>query len=97
MTIISAPNAAPIRNLYTTTPQLAWGSLTWATGYEIQVATDSKFNDLVFSQVTDADTLAVTLDDPLSNGVYYWRVRAQQQNGKWGKWTAAEPFTFVAE
>ncbi len=94
ITITSPLNAAPLRNLYTAQPVLTWGSLDWAIGYEIQIASDAKFRTVVFELVTDIDTLTATTDD-LPNAIYYWRVRAQQENGKWGKWSAAETFTLV--
>ena len=92
-TIISAANAAPMRNLYDTpTPTLTWGAVEWAAGYQIQIADNANFTTPITSSALDAATLAFTPAAPLADGVYYWRVRARRANGSWGNWSAAETF-----
>ncbi len=88
----SPPNAIPARNVYTTaTPTLRWGAVTWAAGYEVQVASDARFTQMAFTTTTSASTLEVTTG-ALSEGAYYWRVRAQRSDGRWGVWSAADTF-----
>src|SRR5690606_5241090 len=88
----SLSNAAPGINRYTTlTPTLTWGSITWATGYEVQVSNLPNFSVLSSTTTTDANTLAYTTTS-LANGTYYWRVRAQRANGSWSGWSAVDSF-----
>jgi DNA-binding beta-propeller fold protein YncE len=84
---------APMRNYFTTsTPTLTWGRISWASGYEIQVAVNSSFRDIVYSDNTlNSNQLAATTT-PLSDGIYYWRVRAKRSNGTWGNWSAIDRF-----
>ncbi len=100
LTVVSAGSAAPSRYLYDTpAPTLTWGMIQWATGYEIQIASDTSFATLVISVNTlSAATLTFTPAEPLTNGQYYWRVRARRPDVTWGGWSAAETFTvFVSE
>ncbi len=83
------PSAAPRLNLYTTaTPTLTWSVVTWAAYYDIQVARNAAFTDLlpVFSTTQRSLTLG-----PLADGLYYWRVRAVG-GGRTGGWSAAQLF-----
>lgn len=85
----SAPNAASDRNFYDTdTPTLTWTAITGATGYEIQVDTDTAFTGTYSFIDTNiaAGELSITTTH-LDNGPYYWRVRAK---GGAGVWSAAE-------
>ena len=81
-------NYYTIRNV-----QLTWGAVPWAAAYQVQIATDSGFDNLVDPQPpnTNADTLAITTAS-LDDGVYYWRVRAQASNGDWGNWSIPQTF-----
>ncbi|HOU41305.1 MAG TPA: S8 family serine peptidase [Promineifilum sp.] len=61
-----------------------WGGVENATGYRLQVATDSDFNDLV---VNDASLLNTSATKTLpGEGTYYWRVRALgDEDGPWSE------------
>lgn len=89
----SPDNAAPLRNVFSTaTPTLTWGSITWAMGYQVEVSRQSNFSSVDFARDDlDMNTLNVTTSS-LPDGVYYWRVRAQQANGSWGRWSPTEIF-----
>lgn len=91
VTIVSAPDASPIRNLFATgTPTLSWNRITGATAYRVQVARDSNFTDVVYENPSiPPGTLEVT--PTLTDGVYYWRVRALKSNIV-GAWSAAQSF-----
>ncbi len=85
------PEVAPQRNVYTTaTPTLTWSLVTWAVGYEIEIDDDDDFSSPAYHNAT-LTTPEVTLSE-LSNGVYYWRVRAQRPNGSWSSWSAVDSF-----
>ncbi|MBZ0293089.1 MAG: hypothetical protein K8L99_11045 [Anaerolineae bacterium] len=92
LTITSPANEAPLPNYHTTsTVTLSWGALDGATAYEIQVDTQPSFaNPLVYSTIVEANALQVTTP-PLTNGIYYWRVRAQR-SGTWTGWSTVERF-----
>lgn len=94
---VSAPNAAPVRNVYTThTPTFTWNGVSGATGYEIQVDTDTSFvAPYPVQPVTvSGDTLSLQTAS-LSNGIYYWRVRALKTGGV-GAWSTPERFEVSA-
>lgn len=89
--LVSPAGAAPLRNLFqTNTPRLAWSRVTAAAGYQVQVATDAGFANIVFDQTVDADTLELTLP-PQPNRAYYWRVRVLYAGGV-DQWSPAESF-----
>ncbi|HEX2907336.1 MAG TPA: choice-of-anchor Q domain-containing protein [Phototrophicaceae bacterium] len=92
VTLSSANNAAPERNLYISdTPTLRWGAVSWAVGYEIQIARDAGFNQLEETRLVEGGILEITTKS-LADGVYYWRVRAINKDEVHGGWSAVERF-----
>ncbi len=90
-------DAAPIRHSSASpfTPKLTWSGVDWATAYQIQIADDANFSSPDFTTEVESDVLEITLlEDDLLHGVYYWRVRAQRENGSWGEWSAADEFAY---
>ncbi|KUG09507.1 reprolysin-like metallopeptidase [Solirubrum puertoriconensis] len=72
-------------------PRFTWSAIQGATSYDLQVATDAGFSNLVISQTgltTNSYTAATTLQE---NGRYYWRVRGTAECGV-GNWSAGEQF-----
>ncbi len=68
---------APAMNAFVaTTPMLTWSSLPGASGYQLQIATDAAFANIVYStQAAASEHLVVA---PLAlNTTYYWRVAPQ--------------------
>jgi len=61
-------------------PILAWQPATQAAKYEVQVATDYSFNNVVYSAVTDATSHLVNMYLQPSTR-YYWRVRGRNGCG----------------
>ena len=87
----SAADAAPQRNHYTSaTPVLTWYPVTWAAQYQIQVSTNTNFANPI-EQIIGMDVSAYTTPT-LDNGIYYWRIRAQNAAGIWGAWSATDSF-----
>ncbi|TXK46755.1 T9SS type A sorting domain-containing protein [Pontibacter qinzhouensis] len=73
------------------TPTLTWISSAGAASYQLQVASDQGFNQLVFNQSNLAGTSAQP--SGLSyNTNYYWRVRASNSYGS-SNWSTAWRFT----
>ncbi len=58
------------------TPILSWTPVTGAQIYRVDVATDSQFDNIVFSELTSNTAWAMRspLPDNSINGGYYWRV-----------------------
>jgi predicted outer membrane repeat protein len=82
---VSAPTAATNRNFYDTdTPTLTWTAISNASGYEIQVDTDTAFSaPYSFTDTAiPAGQLSETMTH-LDNGTYFWRVRAKGGAGLW--------------
>jgi hypothetical protein len=78
----------------TPTPTLSWSPVSWATAYELAVASDTRFVNLQYQDNTlTPQTHSHTLTAPLANGTYYWRVRAQRPNGAWSAWSTVGTFT----
>lgn len=73
-----------------TTLTLSWSAVDGATGYDLQVATDMNFSDLVVDAAVDATAQDV---QGLSEGTtYYWRVRARNADGA-GPFSATQQFS----
>ena len=50
---------------------LTWGVLSAADSFEVQVASDREFRDLVHTEKTDENFIRFSFP---KSGVYYWRV-----------------------
>jgi hypothetical protein len=91
--IISPEGIAPGINFYQTPViTLTWARTSWALGYHVQVSTSTSFSNIIFED----DTLPETADSiatlPLSDGTYYWRVRAKWTETTWGLWSPYASF-----
>ena len=74
-------------------PTLSWNAATYATTYDLQVATDAGFASLVVNQTGIAATSYAV--SGLSNNVtYYWKVRGVNATGN-GSYSTARTFTTV--
>jgi LasA protease len=87
----------PAKNTLITgyTPTLDWDDATDAEHYQVQIATSSSFSTarLVFDVNSTPSTWDVPPSAPLpSNDTYYWRVRAVNEHGINGAWTATSYF-----
>jgi hypothetical protein len=77
----------------TKTPTFIWKAATTTDPnnlpltYVIQLATDSKFVNIVIDQDEISDTF-YTLPLPLETGTYYWRVRAVDNFDDMGNWSS---------
>jgi hypothetical protein len=85
---------APKRNYYDIhTPKLTWSRVTWAQSYQIEID-----DDLAFGSPTVASVAAEDLffTPTLSNGIYYWHVRAMKNDVEVGNWSAPQSFVVSA-
>jgi len=81
-----------------TTPELDWENITDATGYHIQVNTESDFTGTI---IADDDTLLISNYPGISvlenNRIYYWRVKIKDTDDLWGDWSVVWSFTVDME
>ncbi len=70
-------------------PTLIWTAVAGAAEYDVQVATDAGFGNLVHQSTTSSTQVSVVLQP--STG-YWWRVRAKSPCGI-GAWSSAWQFT----
>lgn len=88
VTLLQPPDEMILRQK---TVQLRWCAISEVIGYNIQIAKKSNFYSL------NADTILTdtffTIE--LTDGKYFWRVRAQSQDSVWGEWS--ETWSFQIE
>lgn len=78
--IKTMPNSAPTLTLpranfqtNNALPTFSWRQISNAIGYEIYIATDNSFNNIVLHQYLN--TVSFTPSTNLPDGTYYWKVR----------------------
>ena len=74
----------------TSRPSFSWQGVSNATRYEIQVDNSSSFNPPEYQSI-DSNTNS-TPGRGLSQGEYYWRVRAINEYGTPGEWSSLSQF-----
>lgn len=95
-TVQSSGNAAPVQNLFTTKrPTLMWGRVTSAASYELQIDTDANFANPQIYTKTGILTTQWLVDQDLTQGVYYWRVRTVNAQGAPSPWSSAATFAIL--
>lgn len=72
-------------------PNISWSNVKNAQAYEVFIARDSNFTQLVLIQTIGKTDL--TLPTPLSDGLYYVRVRAYNKDLYPGKFSKSYSFT----
>ncbi|HVG60001.1 MAG TPA: endopeptidase [Hyalangium sp.] len=73
-------------------PALDWTDVTGATGYEVQVASDSAFGNVVASNTSLAASTWTVSPGLSANTTYYWRARGKDSCGA-GAYSSAFSFT----
>ena len=92
--LVSPSNDAVLTE--TNTPTLVWNVTPNAVNYTLEVSSNSEFSNIEYSAIA-TDTIETTT--VLTQGTYYWRVKAQNSVGLWGGWSSVwqfhleEPFT----
>jgi hypothetical protein len=86
---------APANNALTTdySPFLNWSDSTPnLSHYELQIASDSAFATIVFTQSNIPESEFDMLSNLTPNTKYYWRVRAYNSLGHYSAWSASRYF-----
>lgn len=71
---------------------VSWNNTSGATLYDLQVATDAAFTNIVNSQSNMALT-TTTLSGLSNNTLYYWHIMAKNATGNTSLWSVARTFT----
>lgn len=85
-TLISPNNSASLNANPVT---FTWTSVPNAVSYGYQIALDANFTNIIHS----GDVVSTTVNHPLLNNTYYWRVRTGNIAGTFGAWSALYQFT----
>lgn len=72
------------------TPTLDWWDVVGASTYTLQYSGRSDFN--TYTEIANITESTYEITDALSDGVWYWRVRAVDSEGIAGWWTALDYF-----
>lgn len=90
--LVSPPNKAASNNLM---PNFQWGAVAYSgNGYQMQLSHSSKFDPALTAEATvPAGITEYTAEMELTPGVYYWRVRAQNADEVYGKWSKTSQFS----
>jgi Bacterial Ig-like domain len=83
-----APNSAAVAQK---DPVLSWGSVSGATGYQVELSKSSDWSDdselVALPDQGAASTASYAVPQTLVHGVYFWRVRAADSSDK-SSWSA---------
>ena len=74
-------------------PAFSWQATTGADHYQVQVSTDSAFNTIPWSALTQNIKITPQLATSLATGLFYWRVRAYNASDQAGPWSPIFSFT----
>jgi hypothetical protein len=75
-------------------PALTWSAVSGAVEYQFEVAADPQFHSLIVVSasagkgIPATDNLAASLEKPVTDGTYYWRVRGVNAAKRPGPWSA---------
>ncbi len=71
-------------NLTRSEVSFMWRDLAEAASYNLQVAADDDFDRVITDDTTERTEVTVSL---VTDGEYWWRVRARDARGAWGGWS----------
>ena len=71
---------------------LEWETIPGAVSYDVQLASDTHFSHLVSTVSTQLPTLVL---NSLTEGSYFWRVRATNDAFKTGPWSNTHQFSII--
>ncbi|MDK2979838.1 MAG: large repetitive protein [Chloroflexota bacterium] len=71
--------------------QLTWNAVAYAYTYQVQIDNSIEFLTPEYSLFSDEDSTSV-IASSLTNGTWYWRVRAKNADGIYGAWSDYDYF-----
>src|SRR5256714_1429882 len=84
---LSPRNSEKVQQL----PAITWSAVRGAAAYEYEISSNPRFTALVGSgpgrQGTQTHNLAAVLEKEVSDGTFYWRVRALGRKNQGGRWS----------
>src|SRR2546425_3493592 len=85
---VSPGNGARVQQL----PAITWKAVRGAAAYEYQVSTNARFHSIILGSGPGRGTAhtyntAAALEKNVSDGTYYWRVRALTAKDRTGPWS----------
>ena len=88
--------SSPVNNATDQVKQasLSWVAISGATGYQVQIASDVNFSNIVSNQTPSTNSASASGLTFLST--YYWRVRAINSAGFVGNWSSISKFNTIA-
>ncbi|MBL0347245.1 SusE domain-containing protein [Candidatus Villigracilis affinis] len=100
--VVSIPPLAPLPLTPTddetldaaTSPTFSWEAVSNGDTYQIQVDDTEDFSTPAFDDT--AETTTRELPEPLTDGTYFWRVRAMNVYGVEGAWSEVQTFTVTS-
>jgi ELWxxDGT repeat protein len=78
------------------TPNFQWNSVAYASAYQLQVSTNFLFINPLLDVTLDKNLTSLA-PGVLADGFYYWRVRAINEQGEIGQWSAVFTHTIDTE
>lgn len=75
-------------------PTFTWGAVSYGNIYQVQIDDSNLFNDPLINFNANPGELTYTVPeaDSLTQGTYYWRVRAYNVDSQAGLWSAVRAF-----
>ena len=77
--VLDAPTLNAATNITRTSFRISWAQVTGATGYRLDLATDSSFSRILINNADAGGATAVGISGLRRNTIYYVRVRAYNQ------------------
>ncbi len=74
-------------------PILSWDDITQATSYDIEIATDNAFNNIVFADNSNTNSYSLSKNPLEGLSEYFWRVKAKNTCGGESDYTNVSRFT----
>jgi exo-beta-1,3-glucanase (GH17 family) len=87
----------PARNyIQGNTAVLSWSPVTWAAQYEVWIDRSTSFGEPLIDQSVVSGSVFSMTTSTLTDGLYYWRVRALRADGTPGSWSSPDHFVVDA-
>jgi photosystem II stability/assembly factor-like uncharacterized protein len=76
--------------------KLSWGAVQYADSYQLQIAKDEQFSDVIYNETLDETEIELTKAKLDFSTIYYWHVKAKYIENE-GEWSDGNNFETVTE